>query len=220
MLNLNGVAPVAMQRVLFYVSMPVAIAVLLFSADCAVLWLVRTVKRKLRPVGVVYSRAHIMLLDRFTSCAVIITSIFLPGIAQAAFSMFACLPVDSSFLARYGPAVTGSSSSMYMFSQGLIWVGQCLTGIEGSAAAANLYWIFDISKSALILPQSMGVEFGSVFATADLHHSTSCCDFDISARWTAVTSHTALELFLCIIRQSAQLLGRSSNVPDAAACCY
>lgn len=183
MLNSNGIVPVAIQRVLFYVSAPVAVAVLLFSAYCAVLWAVKTAQQKSGPVGVVYSRVHIGLVDRFVSFAVIITSIFLPGIVQVAFSMFSCLPVDRSFPASYCPAaVMGSSSSM--LDQTLISVDHSLTSAEGSAAAATLYWIFDGQQARFSDYQSMGVDCGSVVAIADLHHSYSigCCDFIIFAQ--------------------------------------
>jgi hypothetical protein len=89
--------PVAIQRMLFYLAMPVVMLVLLLAAEASVFKLFRS--RHAAVVGV---------RDRLGSSAMVVCFFFLPSILRSTFGWFACIPIDAPAAAPYAAGAVGS----------------------------------------------------------------------------------------------------------------
>ena len=94
--------PVAMQKTLFSLLMPVAMLFVLLLLDALWFLVLRTRATRRRQVQAVSMR------DRFCSLALCISFLFLPTWAHAVFSLFTCVPLDVPVAPPYAANAVGS----------------------------------------------------------------------------------------------------------------
>jgi hypothetical protein len=99
----NAVLPVAMQKTLFSLLMPVAMLLVLLLLDA--LWLLvlsKCAARRQRQLR------NVSMRDRFSSLSLCISFLFLPTWAHAVFSLFTCVPLDAPVAPPYAANAVGS----------------------------------------------------------------------------------------------------------------
>lgn len=99
LLSRGGAVPLAMQKVLFYLLMPVVMLILLWLLDCIYL-LCLPARRRMK--------ARITMKRCMIVTAFVTLFFFLPSLARSAFGMFACIPVDQATGWPYVAAAVGS----------------------------------------------------------------------------------------------------------------
>jgi hypothetical protein len=103
--------PVAMQKTLFSLLMPVAMLLVLLLLDA--LWSLVVQKRATRR-----RQVHgISMRDRFFSLFLCTSFMFLPTWAHAVFSLFSCIPLDVWVAPPYAPKAVGSFLAQDMSEQ-------------------------------------------------------------------------------------------------------
>eukprot|EP00878_Enallax_costatus_P022488 GHUV01023859.1.p1 GENE.GHUV01023859.1~~GHUV01023859.1.p1 ORF type:complete len:250 (+),score=41.43 GHUV01023859.1:959-1708(+) len=105
----SSTLPTSMQKVLYYICMPVALLLVLVSIE-AVLLRIQHARRQAVVVG---------MKDRLLASILVAIFFFLPSSLRNVFSMFACIPIDKPAAAPYMPAAVGS-----------YWVFDMLQGVS------------------------------------------------------------------------------------------
>lgn len=90
--------PLALQQVLFYICMPVALLLILVLIEVSSSSLKRF--QKLSDV--------VSLHDRVLSNSLVAVFFFMPSVVRTLLSMFACIPIDQPAITPYKPAAVGS----------------------------------------------------------------------------------------------------------------
>jgi hypothetical protein len=103
--------PVAMQKTLFSLLMPVAMLLVLLLLDALWFLVLPTRATRRRQVQAVSMR------DRFCSLALCISFLFLPTWAHAVFSLFTCVPLDVPVAPPYAANAVGSFLAQDMSEQ-------------------------------------------------------------------------------------------------------
>jgi hypothetical protein len=93
----GGYVPMAVQRVLFYVGVPVVMFILLLLIE-----LVLSVAKRMR------STAAASMADRLGGIAMVVAFFMLPGVLRIVFGLFACVPLDLPVAAPYSATAVGS----------------------------------------------------------------------------------------------------------------
>lgn len=96
--NDHSAIPLAMQKVLFYLIMPLAMLLLLLLVEWAMIAL-------LQSKAMASSES---IVDRLLKCATIAVFFFLPSVLRVVFGMFACVQLDSDVDAAYSAGAVGS----------------------------------------------------------------------------------------------------------------
>jgi hypothetical protein len=91
--------PVSVQRVVFYISMPVVMLAVLLLLEATVL----RAARKRRTAAPIASTSN-----RLGSNAIVVMFFFLPGVLRTVFGFFACVPLDKPVDPPYTAAAVGS----------------------------------------------------------------------------------------------------------------
>ncbi|WIA37967.1 hypothetical protein OEZ86_001344 [Tetradesmus obliquus] len=91
--------PIAVQRVVFYISMPVVMLVALLLVEATVLRAARK-----RSAAATAARTS----TRLGSNTIVVVFFFLPGVLRTVFGFFACVPLDVPVAAPYTAAAVGS----------------------------------------------------------------------------------------------------------------
>lgn len=133
-LHASNIVPVAIQRVLFYATMPLALLVLLFAVEAVVVMTGKACRKALLPVGVVQPKCKVCLASRFCNILAVVAYCSYPGLLVAAFSMFSCIPFNSTL-----------STSMQSLTPRL---GRLQAQNAAGASTAQTYWVFDMSPGA------------------------------------------------------------------------
>ena len=98
----NAALPVAMQKTLFSLLMPVAMLLVLLLLDALWLLVLRKCATRRR------QRQAVSMRDRFLSLSLCISFLFLPTWAHAVFSLFTCVPLDVPVDPPYAADAVGS----------------------------------------------------------------------------------------------------------------
>jgi hypothetical protein len=97
LLSSSSGLPIAVQRVVFYLSVPIVMLALLLMLEVILMKVKRT-----------RATAAASMKDRLGSSAMVVVFFFLPGVFRTVFGLFACVPLDRPVAAPYTAAAVGS----------------------------------------------------------------------------------------------------------------
>jgi hypothetical protein len=93
----NVGVPVAVQRVVFYITVPLVMLVVLLVLEATAF---KALRRR--------STAAVSMKDRLGSMTIVVVFFFLPGVLRTVFGFFACVPLDKPVDAPYAAAAIGA----------------------------------------------------------------------------------------------------------------